>query len=235
MVQRGLVRSREQAQWLISQGRVMVDGQTVLKSSTLVSVRSQPCIQADPAPYASRGGLKLEAALKQWRVHPENMVVMDVGASTGGFTDCLLKQGAARVYAVDVGYGQLAWHLRQDPRVTCLDRTNIRALDPRDLGEEMDLATIDVSFISLKKVLPKVLEVLKPGGKVLALVKPQFEVGRGEVGRGGIVRDLSQHKAVLEGITEFTRSIGFESLGEMPSPITGKKGNQEYFVCLQKS
>lgn len=234
MVRKGIVDSREKAQSLIAQGVVRVGGRQILKSSTQVPVNAAVQLGEDKIPYAGRGGLKLEAALKEFEIDPSNRVVMDVGSSTGGFTDCLLQKGAVRVIAVDVGYGQLDWHLRQDPRVVCMERTNIRYLDPRSLGGPVDLVTIDVSFISLKKVLPKVLEVLKPGGCVLALVKPQFEVGKGEVGRGGIVRERSHHERVIQDITSFAQSLGFISSGRFTSPIPGKKGNVEYFLYLKK-
>lgn len=234
MVRKGIVDSREKAQSLIAQGVVRVGGRQILKSSTQVPVNAAVQLGEDRIPYAGRGGLKLEAALKEFAIDPSNRVVMDVGSSTGGFTDCLLQRGAVRVFAVDVGYGQLDWHLRQDPRVVCMERTNIRYLDPRSLGGPVDLVTIDVSFISLKKVLPKVLEVLRPGGCVLALVKPQFEVGKGEVGRGGIVRERSQHERVIQDITSFSQSLGFISSGHFTSPIPGKKGNVEYFLYLKK-
>ncbi|MGH7273039.1 MAG: TlyA family RNA methyltransferase [Nitrospiria bacterium] len=234
MVRKGIVDSREKAQSLIAQGVVRVGGRQIVKSSTQVPVNAAVQLGEDKIQYAGRGGLKLEAALKEFAIDPSKRVVMDVGSSTGGFTDCLLQKGAVRVFAVDVGYGQLDWQLRQDPRVVCMERTNIRYLDPRSLGGPVDLVTIDVSFISLKKVLPKVLEVLKPGGCVLALVKPQFEVGKGEVGRGGIVRERSRHERVIQDMTSFAQSLGFIPSGQFTSPIPGKKGNVEYFLYLKK-
>ena len=234
MVRKGIVDSWEQAQSLIAQGVVRVGDRQILKSSTQVLVNAALELGENKIPYASRGGLKLEAALKEFGIYPSNKVVMDVGCSTGGFTDCLLQKGAAKVFAIDVGYGQLDWHLRQDPRVVCMERTNIRYLDPRSLGAPVDWVTIDVSFISLKKVLPKTWEVLNPGGIVLALVKPQFEVGKGEIGRGGIVRERSRHEKVIQDIASFAQSLGFIPLGHVASPIPGKKGNVEYFLHLKK-
>lgn len=234
LVRKGVVESREQAQLLIAQGVVQVGGRSVLKSSTQVQANAALHLVDAKIPYVSRGGLKLEGALKVFDIDPSNKRVMDVGSSTGGFTDCLLQRGAAKVFAVDVGYGQLAWRLRKDPRVVCLERTNIRYLDPRSLPGPVDLVTIDVSFISLKKVLLKILEILKPGGSVLALVKPQFEVGKGEVGRGGIVKERALHERVIQDITAFAQSLGFTPLGYTTSPVPGKKGNVEYFIHLKK-
>jgi 23S rRNA (cytidine1920-2'-O)/16S rRNA (cytidine1409-2'-O)-methyltransferase len=235
LVRKGIVESREQAQALIARGVVQVGGRPVLKSSTQVRANAALHLVEDAKiPYVSRGGLKLEAALKAFEIDPSHKRVMDVGSSTGGFTDCLLQRGAAKVFAVDVGYGQLAWRLRKDSRVVCLERTNIRYLDPQLLDEPVDLVTIDVSFISLKKVLPKILEVLKPRGSVLALVKPQFEVGKGEVGRGGIVKERSLHERVIQDVIVFAQHLGFTFLGYISSPIPGKKGNVEYFLHLKK-
>jgi 23S rRNA (cytidine1920-2'-O)/16S rRNA (cytidine1409-2'-O)-methyltransferase len=235
LVKKGVVESREQAQLLIARGVVQVGGRPVLKSSTQVQANAALHLRVDAKiPYVSRGGLKLEGALKAFGIDPSHQLVMDVGSSTGGFTDCLLQRGAARVWAVDVGYGQLAWRLRKDPRVVCLERTNIRHLDPRSLPEPVDLATIDVSFISLKKVLLKILEILKPGGHVVALVKPQFEVGRGEVGRGGVVKEQVLHDRVVQDMMAFAQSLGFTPLGHTTSPIPGKKGNVEHFIHLKK-
>lgn len=234
LVRRGLAQSREQAQVLIAQGKVSVNGRTVLKSAMRVPLHWSASLKQDQPSYASRGGLKLEAALEVFQIDPWDKVALDVGASTGGFTDCLLRRGVHKVFSVDVGYGQLAWHLRQDPRVVSLERTNFRYLDPRLVDELADLAVVDVSFISLKKILPKVLEVLKPDGEVLPLVKPQFEAGKGEVGRGGIVRDASQHAAVVEDVVSYAADIGLQALGQMASPVRGKKGNQEFFLHLKR-
>jgi 23S rRNA (cytidine1920-2'-O)/16S rRNA (cytidine1409-2'-O)-methyltransferase len=213
---------------------VQVGGRPVLKSST--QVRANAALQLVDAKirYVSRGGIKLEGALKTFEIDPSDQWVMDVGSSTGGFTDCLLQRGAARVFAVDVGYGQLAWRLRNNPKVVCLERINIRYFDPRSLPGLVDLVTIDVSFISLKKVLPKILEILKPGGSVLALVKPQFEVGKGEVGRGGIVKERVLHERVIQDMMAFAQSLGFTPVGHTASAVPGKKGNVEYFIHLKK-
>ena len=180
--------------------------------------------------YVSRGGIKLAAALEALHVDPSGCVVLDVGASTGGFTDCVLRRGAAKVYAVDVGYGQLAWKLQQDQRVIVLDRKNIRYLPDDCISESIDLVTIDVSFISLRNVLPRVCEFVKPGGDIVALIKPQFEVGKGKVGRGGIVRDSQQRSEVVEEVIAAAHTLGLRSNGTVLSPITGRDGNVEVFV-----
>jgi 23S rRNA (cytidine1920-2'-O)/16S rRNA (cytidine1409-2'-O)-methyltransferase len=234
LVRKGLVDSREQAQTLIDQGLVLAGGQPITKSSTHVQANTVLEVKGERNLYASRGGLKLEAALDEFGIDPSHLVIMDVGSSTGGFTDCLLQRGAAKVFTVDVGYGQLAWRLRKDSRVVCMERTNIRYLDTRSIDCLVDLVTIDVSFISLKKVLPKVAEVLKLGGCVLALIKPQFEVGRGEVGRGGIVRSKILHERAVEEISSCGKSLGLVPLGHVASPLPGKKGNIEYFLYLKK-
>jgi 23S rRNA (cytidine1920-2'-O)/16S rRNA (cytidine1409-2'-O)-methyltransferase len=234
LVKKGIVESREQAQLLIAKGVVQVGGRAVLKSSTQVQSNAALHLVDAKIAYVSRGGLKLEGALNVLGIDPSNKLVLDVGSSTGGFTDCLLQRGAAKVFAVDVGYGQLAWRLRKDPRVVCLERINIRYLDPRSLPGPVDLVTIDVSFISLKKVLFKILEILKPGGTVLALVKPQFEVGKREVGKGGIVKERFLHERVIQEITAFSQSLGFIFLGYTASLVPGKKGNVEYFIHLRK-
>lgn len=186
-------------------------------------------------PYVSRGGLKLQKALDEFAIDVNGLVVMDVGASTGGFTDCLLQRGAGRVFAVDVGYGQLAWKLRQDERVLSLEKTNIRYLEPESLPQMPDMAVIDASFISLEKVLPNTLRLVKPGGTLVALVKPQFEVGRGEVGKGGVVRDPEKHTEVLESIRALSHSLQLEVLGVTESPILGPKGNREFLIYLKKA
>jgi 23S rRNA (cytidine1920-2'-O)/16S rRNA (cytidine1409-2'-O)-methyltransferase len=238
LVDRGLIQSREKAQALILAGAVEVEGAVVTKAGTPVGDDAAIRIRAEEAGtalrYVGRGGLKLEAALAHFGIDPTGKVAADIGASTGGFTDCLLQHGAARVYAVDVGYGQLAWSLRQDPRVRVIDRTNIRTLPPDRIPEPVDLATIDVSFISLTKVLPRVAELVKPHGLIVALVKPQFEVGKGEVGKGGIVRDPAKRERVLDEIVRFAETMGLISKGVMPSPITGQKGNVEFLIYLVK-
>ncbi len=235
ITERGLVESRQKARALIIEGQVLVNGHPVTKPGHMVSLDAEITVK-ETLPYVSRGGLKLEEALRKFILDVRDKVAMDIGASTGGFTDCLLKHGAKRVYAVDVGYGQLHWSLRQDPRVVVLERTNIRHL-PRDkVPEEMDLITIDVSFISLEKVLPKAKEFLKPEGEVLALVKPQFEVGPEEVERGGVVRDEKKRLKAVEKVMELSKVLGFQVLGQMPSSVHGqKKGNVEYFLYLKLS
>lgn len=234
MVERGLAPSRDRAQALILAGKVLVAGEPVTKAGALVSPQAPLTLQAPDIPYVSRGGLKLAAALEHFQISVASKVVLDVGASTGGFTDCLLQQGALRVYAVDVGYGQLAWSLRQDARVILLERTNIRYLPPEAIAEPIDLATIDVSFISLKLVLPRVKEFVRPGGEIIALVKPQFEVGRQQVGKGGVVRDQGLQLQVVENLKVLAASLALEVIGHLPSPILGPKGNQEYLLYLRR-
>ncbi|HUK55958.1 MAG TPA: TlyA family RNA methyltransferase [Nitrospiria bacterium] len=238
LVDRGLADSREKAQALILAGAVEVDGAKATKAGLPVKDGAVVRIHEDPAGtalrYVGRGGLKLEAAIDRFGITIRDQVAVDIGASTGGFTDCLLQRGAARVYAVDVGYGQLAWSLRRDGRVHVIDRTNIRFLEPGRIPEPVDLATIDVSFISLTKVLPKAAELVRPNGMIVALVKPQFEVGKGEVGKGGVVRDPAKRESALNGIVRFARSTGLIVKGVMPSPITGQKGNVEYLILLEK-
>jgi 23S rRNA (cytidine1920-2'-O)/16S rRNA (cytidine1409-2'-O)-methyltransferase len=238
LVDRGLAGSREKAQALILAGAVEVDGEPATKAGIPIEDGAVVRIREEEAGtalrYVSRGGLKLEAAIGHFGLDIGGKVAVDIGASTGGFTDCLLQHGAARVYAVDVGYGQLAWSLRRDARVRVIERTNIRTLASGRIPESADLATIDVSFISLTKVLPKVGELLKPGGVIVALVKPQFEVGKGEVGKGGIVRDPAKRESALDGVVRFARSAGCLVKGVMPSPITGQKGNVEYLIHLVK-
>lgn len=232
LVARGLASSREQASRMILAGTVRVDGVLTDKQAALVPAEAAIDVASGAEPYVSRGGGKLAAALDAWAVDPAGLVAMDVGASTGGFTDCLLQRGARRVYAVDVGYGQLDWKLRQDSRVVVLDRENIRYLDRAAVPEPVDLAVIDVSFISLTLVLPCVAPFLRRPARVIALVKPQFEVGKGQVGRGGIVRDDEQRRAVTRKIVACAESLGFQSFGAMDSPVLGQKGNREILVGL---
>jgi 23S rRNA (cytidine1920-2'-O)/16S rRNA (cytidine1409-2'-O)-methyltransferase len=233
MVETGLAKSRLRARALIMAGSVLVDGQMRDKAGTMVTGREEIVIKGQDHPYASRGGLKLETALSFFQLSVTGMCCLDVGASTGGFTDCLLQHGAAQVFAVDVGYGQLAWTLRRDPRVTLLERTNIRHLPPAALPYPVDLITIDVAFISLRIVVPAALKFLKEKGQILALVKPQFEVGKGNVGKGGVVRDPAQHREVIQDLTLFFKTIGLEPGKAMPSPIIGPKGNREFFFRLR--
>lgn len=235
LVDKGFVQSRERAKTIILAGMVMVGDQVVDKAGTLVEGDSRIRVMGKDHPYVSRGGLKLEGALREFRLDPRGKVAMDVGASTGGFTDCLLQKGAEKVYAIDVGYGQLAWKLRQDPRVVNLERRNIRYLDPHEIRDKVDLVVVDTSFISVEKFLPNVLPMVREGGEIVALLKPQFEVGKGEVGKGGVVRDKRKHRQVLDRISRFSESIGLKVRGTMESPLLGPKGNKEFFIYLQKS
>ena len=234
LVQKGLVSSRERARSLILAGKVVVGDHAVDKAGTLIPENAPIRLKGEDIPYVSRGGLKLEKALHSFNLSVEGVVAVDVGASTGGFTDCLLQHGAARVYAVDVGYGQLAWKLREDTRVTNLERTNIRHLSSADLPEQPELAVVDASFISLEKVLPSTLKLLAPKGRVVALIKPQFEVGKGEVGKGGVVRDEQKQLGVVEKITRYVETLNCEVLGVTESPILGPKGNREFLLFFQK-
>ena len=234
LVERGLVQSRERASALILAGKVVVEDHAVDKVGTRIPIDADIRLKGGDIPYVSRGGLKLEKGLESFDISVAGRVAIDVGASTGGFTDCLLQRGAVQVYAVDVGYGQLAWTLREDPRVVNLERTNIRDLTADTLGAAPSLAVIDASFISLDKVLPATLPLLAPDGEVLALIKPQFEVGRGQVGKGGVVRDPVQHAEVVEKVRESAASLGCRVLGVVESPLLGPKGNREFLIHLQK-
>jgi len=227
LVERGLAESREKAQRLIRAGKVLVNQRVVDKPGAKMPVDAALEVK-EPLPYVSRGGLKLEAALDAFKIDVSGKVAADVGASTGGFTDCLLQRGARRVYAIDVGYGQLAWKLRHDPRVVVMERTNIRYLE--SLPEPVDIATIDVSFISLRLVVPSVLRLLKPRADIVALIKPQFEAGREQVGKGGVVRDPAVHREVLLGLLGFAAQKGLSTRGLIPSPLLGPAGNVEFFV-----
>ena len=229
LMQKGLVDSRNRAQALIMAGKVQVDGQVVTKAGASVPVDANLSLKQE-LPYVSRGGIKLAAALDTFDIRPENIVCADVGASTGGFTDLLLQRGAAKVYAIDVGYGQLAWQLRQDGRVVVMERTNARYLEA--LPEPVRLVTIDVSFISLKLILPAVQKWLRSPAEVVALVKPQFEAGREQVGKGGVVRDRKVHRQVLQQVVAAAVDAGFEVLGVIPSSITGPAGNHEFLLYL---
>jgi 23S rRNA (cytidine1920-2'-O)/16S rRNA (cytidine1409-2'-O)-methyltransferase len=231
MVRRGLAPSRERAQGMILAGRVRVAGQ-VARASQRITSDTQIEIQGPAHPFVGRGGVKLAAALEAFCINPAGMIALDIGASTGGFTDCLLQQGAAKVYAVDVGYGQLAWQLRQDPRVVVIERCNARYLDPGLIAEKVQLATIDVSFISLRLILPAVASTLESHGVVVALVKPQFEIGKGKLGRGGVVRDAQERRDTVKKLRSVLEADGWQWLDEMLSPITGHKGNIEVLVKL---
>ncbi len=232
LVERGLARSRERAQALILAGVVRVDGRPAPKAGSLVPEQAALAIVAPDHPYVGRGGVKLAGALDALGLDPAGRVALDVGASTGGFTDCLLRRGAARVYALDVGAGQLDWSLRNDPRVVVLEGRNARHLRPEDLGEPVGLAVVDVSFISLRLILPVLPPLLRPDAALLVLVKPQFEVGRGEVGPGGIVRDPARHLEVLQTVAAAAAQVGLNVTGGCPSPITGAEGNREFFLGL---
>ncbi|MCW2277343.1 TlyA family RNA methyltransferase [Heliophilum fasciatum] len=233
LVERGLVPSREKARSSILAGIVFVNGQRVDKAGTLIADDATVVVAADPCPYVSRGGYKLARAIEVFGLQLAGKTMLDIGASTGGFTDVALQNGAARVIAVDVGYGQLAWSLRSDPRVRCLERTNVRYLTPDDLGETAEMATIDVSFISLAKVLPAVAKLLTSPGEVMALIKPQFEAGREKVGKKGVVRDPLVHREVIGRIVDFAVEQGWAVRGLDYSPITGPEGNIEYLLWLQ--
>ena len=232
-VERGLAPSRERAKALIMAGRIMVDGMPLSKPGVSVSQDAQLERKGEDLPYVSRGGLKLQAAMDAFHPPVKGAVCLDVGASTGGFTDCLLRHGARKVYAVDVGYGQLAWKLQQDSRVVSMEKTNARHLKPDDFSEPIDLATIDAAFISLKVLAPALLPCLKPRAAVIALIKPQFEVGRGQVGKGGVVRDPQQHAMVIDDLSTFFQSLQFDIRGRCPSPIRGPKGNREFLIYLR--
>lgn len=230
----GLAQSRESARALIMEGRVLVEGCPVDKPGINVDKNAEIHIRGEEISYVSRGGRKLEGALDVFRVDPKGLIVMDVGASTGGFTDCVLQRGAKRVYAVDVGYGQLAWKLQKDPRVINLERRNVRYLKREEIGEEVDLILIDTSFISIEKFLSHLLGFLKREGAIISLIKPQFEVGKGDVGKGGVVRDSKLHQEVLDRISVFCTDLGLTVLRVTESPLVGPKGNKEFFIYLRK-
>jgi 23S rRNA (cytidine1920-2'-O)/16S rRNA (cytidine1409-2'-O)-methyltransferase len=231
LVQRELVSSREEGRRRILAAEVLVNEQPLTKASALVDQTAEVRLKAI-SPYVSRGGLKLEKALRQFQIDVKDRVALDVGASTGGFTHCLISHGAARVYSVDCGYGQLDWKLRNDPRVVVLERRNIRYVEASDLPSLADLATIDVSFISLRLVLPKVKSLLSPGGEIIALIKPQFEVGKGKVGKGGVVRSDAEHVRVIDEIKQAATGLGFTTRDLTESPLLGPKGNKEFLIYL---
>ena len=234
LLDRGLVVSRERARSLIMTGGVLVRGQPQTKPGTLVDPAAEITLRADDHPYVSRGGLKLVKGLDSFAIDPAGKTALDIGASTGGFSDVLLRRGAARIYAIDVGYGQLAWSIRQDPRVVVLERHNVRTLELDLVPEPCDLAVIDVSFISLALVLPRVRELLRPplGKPIVALVKPQFEVGRDLVGKGGVVRDPVARRGAVEQVRAWAGANGFAAGADVESPITGPAGNVEYLLLL---
>ncbi len=233
--EQGHAESREKAKALIMAGQVYVNGQKALKSGMFLKPDDAIEVRGSKMPYVSRGGYKLEKALNSFDFKLDENVCMDIGASTGGFTDCMLQRGAKKVYSIDVGYGQLAWKLRTDERVVNLERTNFRYLDKEKVSEEIDFASIDVSFISLKIILPVLREFLKSEGKAVCLIKPQFEAGREKIGKKGVVRELSTHIEVIEMITQFALENGFSILGLTFSPIKGPEGNIEYLMLIEKS
>lgn len=233
LVERGLAETRTKAQAIIMSGLVDVNGQKADKPGISYEETVDIQVRSGACPYVSRGGLKLEKALRDFGVAPKDYVCSDSGASTGGFTDCLLQQGAKKVFAIDVGYGQLDWKIRNDPRVVVMERTNIRYVTQEDLGEPLDLSVVDVSFISLKIVLPAIQRLLKPGaGQVLCLIKPQFEAGREKVGKKGVVRDPEIHKEVLDAFVSLAQELGFAILGLTFSPVKGPEGNIEFLGHL---
>lgn len=234
LVKRNLAGSREKAKAVIMSGNVFVDGQREDKAGTTFSDEVQIEIKGHTLPYVSRGGLKLEKALANFDVTVDGKVCTDVGSSTGGFTDCMLQNGAVKVFAIDVGRGQLDWKLRQDPRVVCMEKTNIRYVTPEDIGEPIAFSSIDVSFISLTKVLEPIRNYLTPDGEIVALIKPQFEAGREKVGKKGVVREKSTHREVIGKVAQYAQSIGFEIKNIDFSPIRGPEGNIEYLIHLKK-
>ena len=234
LVERGLIESRSKAGALIMAGQVYVNDQKTIKAGTLVQPKDRIEVRGEKMPFVSRGGYKLDKAVKSFGFSLKDCVCMDIGASTGGFTDCMLQNGAKKVFAVDVGYGQLAWKLRTDERVVNMERTNFRYLTPEDVGEELNFASVDVSFISLKIILPVLYTLLKDGGTAVCLIKPQFEAGRDKVGKKGVVREPEVHEEVVETITDFAFQTGFSVLALDFSPIKGPEGNIEYLLMLRK-
>ncbi len=234
LVKQNLAPSREKAKAMIMAGSVLVDGQREDKAGSMFPDTVKLTIKGHTLPYVSRGGLKLEKAMTHFDLSLDGKVCMDVGASTGGFTDCMLQNGAVKVYSVDVGHGQLDWKLRNDPRVVCMERTNIRYVTPEDLEEKAEFVSIDVSFISLTKVLPPVRELMEDGAEMVCLIKPQFEAGREKVGKKGVVRDPAVHREVIGKVVDFARSLSFGVLHLEFSPIKGPEGNIEYLLHLRK-
>lgn len=233
--ERGLAETREKAKALIMAGSVYLNGQKALKGGTAVKDTDIIEVRGAVNPYVSRGGLKLHKAVQNFGLSLEGCVCMDIGASTGGFTDCMLSNGAAKVYAIDVGYGQLAWKLRCDERVVNMERTNFRYVTHEQIPEQVDFASVDVSFISLRKILPVMRELLRDGGRAVCLIKPQFEAGRENVGKKGVVRDRAVHESVVASITEFALESGFNVCNVDFSPIKGPEGNIEYLMLVEKS
>ena len=234
LVERNLVQSRARAKTTIMAGLVLVDGHKIDKAGTMVKTNADIRVLGNKIPYVSRGGLKLEKAINEFMVELDGKVTADIGASTGGFTDCMLQNGAVKVFAIDVGYGQLDWSLRTDERVINMERTNVRNVTPEDIGELIDLASIDVAFISLEKVLPAVKAMLKPAGEIVALIKPQFEAGREKVGKKGVVRDPKVHLEVIHNVVDMAREMNFVTRELTFSPVKGPEGNIEYLIWLSK-
>ena len=234
LVERNLVQSRARAKTTIMAGLVLVNGNKIDKAGTMVKANADIRVLGNKIPYVSRGGLKLEKAINEFRVELDGKVTADIGASTGGFTDCMLQNGAVKVFAIDVGYGQLDWSLRTDERVINMERTNVRNVTPEDIGELIDLASIDVAFISLEKVLPAVKTMLKPAGEIVALIKPQFEAGREKVGKKGVVRDPKVHLEVIHNVVDMAREMNFVTRELTFSPVKGPEGNIEYLIWLSK-
>lgn len=232
LVARGLSAGREQAKRSVMAGTVYINGQKAAKASQFVSESDEVTVRGEPMPFVSRGGLKLQRALDSFRIDVTGFVCLDVGASTGGFTDCLLSRGAKKVYAIDVGYGQLDWKLRNDPRVVVMERANARNMEAAWFNEAADFACMDVSFISIKLILPALMSCLKPGAEIVSLIKPQFEAGREKVGKKGVVRDEAVHREVILSILAFAREAGYAVLGLDHSPIKGPEGNVEFLVHL---
>lgn len=234
LVKRGLAPSREKAKTMIMEGNVYVNEQKEDKAGSMFAQEARIEVRGKTLRYVSRGGLKLEKAIERFAISLQDKICMDIGASTGGFTDCMLQNGAKKVYAVDVGYGQFAWQLRQDARVVCMEKTNIRYVTPEDIADVLDFASVDVSFISLTKVLGPARELLKDDGELVCLIKPQFEAGREKVGKKGVVRDQKVHLEVVEKVSDFAKELGFAVLQLDFSPIKGPEGNIEYLIHLRK-
>jgi len=234
LVERGLAESREKARALVLAGQVLAGEQRVDKPGQTVDTAAEIRVKGARPKYVGRGGLKLEAALREFNIDPAALVCLDIGSSTGGFTDCLLQHGAARVVAIDVGTNQLAWKLRNDDRVEVRENTNARSLNPAEFEAKFALAVMDVSFISVTKLLPAILPLLTPIGKVIVLIKPQFEVGKGEVGKGGIVREPEKHERVVAEINEFVVELGLQVKGVLESPILGAEGNKEFLALYER-
>ncbi len=233
LVEKGFFKSRNMANAVIMAGKVLVNNRVIDKPGIKISGDDDIIVKTEDIPYVSRGGLKLEKALKEFKINANGLICLDVGASTGGFTDCLLQNKADFVYAVDVGYGQFAWKLRQDSRVMVIERTNIRHMSEEKITKQIDLIVIDVSFISLKIVIPAILKFVSDKTRIICLIKPQFEAGKGKVGKGGVIRDSALHDEIVKELTEFVSTIGFRCNGVIPSPILGPKGNKEFLMLIR--